>query len=97
MVHLNNVDAMKYMRLSKSRVEVEDIKQIMAKENDNKKTPLGTLELSYIISFPHSFSAELYTLFETCLKFLKWAKPGLFLFIFVVVKPWCGLVLGPPD
>ena len=66
MVHLNNVDAMKYMRLSKSRVEVEDIKQIMAKENDNKKTPLGTLELSYIISFPHSFSAELYTLFETC-------------------------------
>jgi hypothetical protein len=37
MVHMNNVEAMKFMRRSKSPVEVENIKQIAAKGSDNVK------------------------------------------------------------
>ena len=37
MVHLNNVDAMKFMRLSKPAVEFGNIKQIVAKGSDNSK------------------------------------------------------------
>ena len=39
MVHLNNVEAMKYVRRSKSPVEVENIKQILAKGAEAKKNP----------------------------------------------------------
>ena len=37
MVHMNNVEAMKFMRRSKSPVEVENIKQIAAKGSDKVK------------------------------------------------------------
>ena len=37
MVHLNNVDSMKFMRLSKPPVEFDNIKQVVAKDGDNNK------------------------------------------------------------
>ena len=39
MVHLNNVEAMKFVRRSKSPVEVDNIKQIVAKDADAQKNP----------------------------------------------------------
>ena len=42
MVHLNNVEAMKFMRRSKSPVEVENIKHIEAKETKKGTSPSGT-------------------------------------------------------
>ena len=40
MVHLNNVEAMKFVRRSKSPVEVANIKQIVAKNEDPAKKSL---------------------------------------------------------
>ena len=37
MVHLNNVDSMKFMRLSKPPVEFDNIKQVVAKDGDTNK------------------------------------------------------------
>ena len=42
MVHLNNVEAMKFMRRSKSPVEVENIKHVEAKETKKGTSPSGT-------------------------------------------------------
>jgi hypothetical protein len=41
MIHLNNVDAMKFMRLSKSPVDVDNIKQTVAKDGECKKTTVS--------------------------------------------------------
>ena len=47
MVHLNNVEAMKFVRRSKSPVEVDNIKQIVAKDAQKNPTISNTGNLSH--------------------------------------------------
>jgi hypothetical protein len=44
MVHMNNVEAMKFMRRSKSPVEFENIKHIEAKETQRGTSASGMIQ-----------------------------------------------------